>query len=725
MYTRGEFVPSLEYLEKKAKNPDWVWPRSDSHMVLGIPGSMECYKTWVEPGNSFSPGIASFGVSVWVKDEKTGKLYVPETMNPGDFEWHFSEGKLPVVVSRWKCGGTDVESRLFKREEQYAYCDYLRVIFLSAAASDFQVYLVIRSFGPCGGCIKHAEEKGDGKTILINGFPLAEGLQGYDEFAAVDCSREDRDIGTYIQNGRLPENKKAEDIHGWCSLTAMYRVHLEAESEKELAWQFPVYLPVSRASELIPFRPFSPGNPKKSEEKAVSEWKSSMQGMEVDVPDKRFNDAFYAQMLHMLMMITGNDVRIETSFYPLFWLRDGVYIINALEKGGYRELAKKALEKIITGDFYGGFSSEADAPAEGIWALAEHYLFCRDTLWLEEVYPAIRRKAAWIERMMKTDQTLYDYSTEMVAGFIRASMVNGLVCYPVKNGIIQGNMDHHIPYYWINCWAVYGLRLASMCAGILGFHKDESRYDELSKNLHENLMKYFPENFRETPVSQGIYSFGVALWPTHAFDAQTVRKEFDTWWKTWRCPRGIYNIAWDWTYFEAAQAHNYLFLGDWERFHIMLERYFRYQDVPGLYGYNEGKNARKPDGSSVYGGQDWGFGNILDYRGWDNFDSNMPHNWVSSELYLMMRDSLLFEDNKTLVVGAGIPREWNQKGNKVEVKNAATHFGTVSYTLIFETAKLVLNIVLEKGDVSLRVWIPSLNIDMAFDSWDEAIHISL
>jgi hypothetical protein len=237
-------------------------------------------------------------------------------------------------------------------------------------------------------------------------------------------------------------------------------------------------------------------------------------------------------------------------------------------------------------------------------------------------------------------------------------------------------------------------------------------------------MDYFPENFRETPVSQGIYSFGVAVWPTRVFDIQTVQKEFDTWWETWRCPRGKYNVAFDWTYFEAAQAHNYLLLGNWDRFHTILERYYQYQDVPGLYGYNEGKNVKKPDGNSVYGGQDWGFGNILDYRGWDMFDCNMPHNWVSSELYLMMRDALLFEEDDTLVIGAGISKEWITTGSTIEVKNAVTHFGRVSYRLSAEENGLVLESSIDGKPSVLRIWIPSLNIDMKFTSWDKNIYVS-
>ena len=118
----------------------------------------------------------------------------------------------------------------------------------------------------------------------------------------------------------------------------------------------------------------------------------------------------YGTLLHMLLMVTGDDVRIETSFYPLFWLRDGVYIINALEKCGMGEMAGRALKRLTVQDFAGGFGSEADAPAEGIWALCEHYRFGRDKKWLSEVYPAIRRKAEWIERMLDTEEDIFDLS---------------------------------------------------------------------------------------------------------------------------------------------------------------------------------------------------------------------------------------------------------------------------------------------------------------------------
>lgn len=689
--TGGEQMASYDFLEMKQRHPDWIWPRSDTHMVVGLPGTMECYKTWVEPGNSLSPGIASFGISIWIYDHANAAWYIPEKMEPEALQWSFQKGKIPVVVSRWDTGSASVESRIFQTVyDKDSYLDTMRLFLGAEYETQLDLYLVIHSYGPCGGFIGSLEEIDD-RNVQVNGFPLIQGFQSCDDFGVVDFEEGEQDICTWLMQHKLPERKKANQKEGWCSGAMRYRLVLNAGEVKELAWNFPVYLPVSRASELVDYK----NPPRQSaqfwEERACEYWDELLGKFAVQVPDARFHDAFYGTLLHMLVMITGGDVRIETSFYPLFWLRDGVYILNVLEKTGLSRLAEQTLKRLEDIDFAGGFGAEADAPAEGIWALWEHYRFGRDKEWLRRVYPAIRRKAAWIGKMLDAKEDIFDCSVEMVTDFIRAGMVCGLVCHPAKDGLIQGVMDHHIPVYWINCWAVSGLYQAAECAAELGESEDAAKYRRLADGLRTALYEYYPENFLETPELQGIYSFGCALWPTRAFEREMVREKFDEWWDSWRCPGGNYHPGFDWTYFEAAQAHNYLLLGQRERFLIMLERYYADQDVPGLYGYNEGRGATER-GKPTYGGQDWGFGNTLAYRGWDLFTCNMPHNWVSAELFLMMRDALLYEEDETLVIGAGIPEIWMDGKAPVKVRDLPTCFGRVSYEMASVEGELVFTL---------------------------------
>ena len=75
-------------LAMKEKHPDWIWNRSDTHILLGVPGTVDAFKTPVEPGNSFSPGPGTYGVSTWVSEN--GRLYAPETMDISELHWSFA-----------------------------------------------------------------------------------------------------------------------------------------------------------------------------------------------------------------------------------------------------------------------------------------------------------------------------------------------------------------------------------------------------------------------------------------------------------------------------------------------------------------------------------------------------------------------------------------------------------------------------------------------------------
>ena len=72
-------MASHETLEKLAQNPDWLPPRSDLRVFLGQPGAPEATKTTVEPGNVFSPGMLSFGVTWWLRFPDNGDFFATES----------------------------------------------------------------------------------------------------------------------------------------------------------------------------------------------------------------------------------------------------------------------------------------------------------------------------------------------------------------------------------------------------------------------------------------------------------------------------------------------------------------------------------------------------------------------------------------------------------------------------------------------------------------------
>jgi hypothetical protein len=61
----------------------------------------------------------------------------------------------------------------------------------------------------------------------------------------------------------------------------------------------------------------------------------------------------------------------------------------------------------------------------------------------------------------------------------------------------------------------------------------------------------------------------------------------------------------------------------------------------------------------------------------------MPHGWAISELWLLMRDCLLFEDDsERVVLLAGIPSDWFRHPDGMEVKGLKTHFGSCDFNWI-------------------------------------------
>jgi hypothetical protein len=63
----------------------------------------------------------------------------------------------------------------------------------------------------------------------------------------------------------------------------------------------------------------------------------------------------------------------------------------------------------------------------------------------------------------------------------------------------------------------------------------------------------------------------------------------------------------------------------------------------------------------------------------ENLSVAMPHGWAVAELWLLMRDCLVFEDQETLVLLAGVPPAWFRSPSGIECAGLATHFGDCGF----------------------------------------------
>ncbi len=663
-------IPLYQHLaieQMRDKHPDWIWHRSDTHIILGVPGSLEGLKTVVEPGNAFSPGPGSFGVTAWVFDHQKGRLFTPEEMNLADISWSFAEPGVPVVVSSWYAGDIQVTSRLFSDGDlvNSDVKSYLTVSVnnIFGDAVDISLYLVIRSFGPAGGPVSHIGVSGDGTALDINHYPLLYFGQKPTGIGVVSYTETGQDIGEYLKQGKLPTIDNVEDKSTWASGAVEYRQKLHAGEEKKHEFICPVKANHRLLTWLKPLSNFPALA--QIEQDFTGKWHAGHL-INLDVPDKRFIEAFYAQLTHLYMFTVADAPRICPISYPIWWLRDGAYVVQALDKGGFQDFAGDACLGVKDKITFGGFGSEGDGPADAIWMLTEHYLLTRDDDYLQKIYPGLLEKAELLIKMRRTTVPIKMF-TEYVAPDYATSPVIDIFCAPAKDGLIQGRMDWHYPAFWINGFAYLAFQRMVECAEKMNDDGNIQRFKQEAIELLTALMAEMPKTFGNN--GRDINS---ALWPSGwAMQNNTclpeVKKKFEEFWQKERCPDGIYKREPMWTYFEAGQLHNLLLLGERDKVWQGIEAFLTEHTAPGLYTYHESNCDENS------------FDQWQRTRGWDRIRYVTPHGWTAAELFLLLRDCMLYEKGDTLIIGAGVPESWMSDDKGFGINNAPSHFGNISW----------------------------------------------
>jgi hypothetical protein len=656
--------------------PSWIWPRADSHVVLGVEGAPDVYKTFVEPGGAFSPGVGSFGVSLWVWLEGERRLVAPERMARPELRDRLLGGMLPIVRSRWRAGDLEIDLRLaadgYGGPHQGADVLGVRVTNRGDKQVAARLLLAVRSLGPAGGPVRSIAYSAELRGLMVNDRPAVLGQRQPSAAGCCSPGEDHREISEALLVGEVPARSQAADADGWAGGCLAYRLAIDAGAVWEGGWDFPLWPSWSEPPGLLAARCQIPALDRL--EALADGWRERLEATGVELPDARLTEAFYACLTHTLMAWVDDEARIASLCYPFFWLRDGAYQLHMLDKAGLHEPVRACLTRLLTEPWpAGGFGPEGDAPGQLLWLLAEHWLLTRDDDWLREIYPRVRERCVLLFDMRRRKAPLHAPQGRVLPR-TRLHPDGTLVCEAARDGLIQGRMDWHRPVFWVNAWAFVGLRRAVEMARALGETGDAETWSveagALSRALASPAAR-FGSNERD---------FVCAMWPTdarHPSDPAT-RQEFERRWHTLRLDdQNHYHGEPRWRYFELGEAHNNLRLGERERTLLTLEQFLRSEDAPGLYAWAEGDFTGDPTG-------DWRF-----VRGWwperranrRNGSPIVPHGWVGAEFALLVRDLLVFEDDGALVIGAGVRPEWLGDCAKLGLRDAPTHYGRVSWRL--------------------------------------------
>ena len=659
------------------QNPDWLPPRADLRVFLGQPGAPEATKTTVEPGNVFSPGMLSFGVTWWLRFPDNGDFFATESAPLESLWWQYDEGFLPILHCRTRVDGLDVEHTLFQdgdcAEHNEAVAARLTLNNATSRPVNVQVFVALRSLGPAGGPLKNLKTGPDRASVWLDrrSLPL---LALTLPAQAAGCGV--GDPSPLARQGLVPAEAQVEDAQGWCYACLRYDLALGPGA----AWQVALDCPQQTYGNLEGELPgCSEAHPERFEARLAAHrqvWKERFGSLDLDVPDSDFRNAFFASVQHLLTAMVGGQPRIAALSYPLPWLRDSVFIIHSLDLAGFHDLARDACDYIARNDFFGGFGAEGDAPGEGIWALVQHYRLNQDKGWLAQVYPAIQRKVDWLLHMRSAERPIQVFTDTPTLAFTHGERAAGVICLPAADGIIQGTMDHGVAYSlgWVNHWAICGLREAAFAAGVLDKDADARGYCAEADDLQAALLRFAERTPAFFEYERTVNSL---LWPTRAWESAMPQAEqgFDTWYQANREPGGVFKPEPYWLYFESSQAHNALLFGQRQRAWQVVDYRLRHQDLPGLYGWREGGEGVGTE-NAVHG-----VTLIPMLRGAQKFDSITPHGWSQSELWLLQRALLVEEWGDGLLLFAGVPPEWLKPGMRVAFRDFPTWYGKASATL--------------------------------------------
>lgn len=621
---RGMGDERMSVLRAMENRPFDPWPRGTGHVPLGTLGASENDKGYLEPGGSFSPWVESFGVSIWIVDDRGELVATSDDLDIGSTRHSYmkTDPNRPGLV---------VGTRYYTLCWQVLAKNRRALSLEGSPPSGMHLQIALRGVGPAGGPLSSVRT--NGRSLILNdrwvlepNTPLDIAYIGEEGAAGwTGTGGSGRAASVLSRSGwahvrmRVPEKNKF----------VMTVTDLERSSDSP--------------REPLPRPPV------------------------LDGIDRRFSDCLLSQIETLKQGIVGNEMRPgDPVNYPLAWLRDNAFQLAALARAGETALARRLSAGLATSDYSGGFGAEADNPGLALWALEQVACVLNDPGFDRMIWPHVNRKAGIIIDMLDTEKDIrYPFRGPIVPRHRNRSDLC-LVAGPAKNGLVDGRMDLQMPLFYTSATSYCGLVSAAELANRI------ERGDKASVWLTRAraLKLAWQEAFRRAqPGYDNPRTAVFGLWPSEIASQKDFRDLLESRWSKDRDRFGGYRKRPLWTYFAVAEAHQWLRLGVPGRTWATLDRLWADQPVPGLYTLWEGN------------GEENEFRRWRKVRGWVNPPCVTPHYWSAAELLLLQLGMLAevhgSQGGRELIIGGGVLPKWLEK--PLNVQGVGTEIGFVSW----------------------------------------------
>ncbi len=430
-------------------------------------------------------------------------------------------------------------------------------------------------------------------------------------------------------------------------------------------------------------------------DQVVNGWKTQTdRGMRLVLPDERLQSAVDANRRYLLLFHDGADITPGPRTYHRFWFRDAAYLLGALDKYGFHAEAREVLASYPDRQHNDGFffsqRLEWDANGAALWALAHHVDLTRDQDLLAEMVPSIAGGVQWIEKKRRSRRR-------------QDPALKGL--FPP--GISAEHLGPHDYFYWDDFWGLAGLRDGGRLLRMAGEDEAADGAERFLAAMTEDVrssMAITAERLGSLAVPAGprrrldpaVIGSLAAVWPLDllpaddpamAATAELIRDRYcidDAFFQ------GISHTGFG-TYLTLQLGFAELLAGD----RRALDRLdWLLANATSTWTWPEAIHPRVAGGCMGDG----------------------HHGWAAAELLSFVRTMLVRETNDGLALLSMIPTSWYGQG--IEVHDAPTRFGTLSFALRWHGERPALLWELEPHDPDVAVAITTPGLDPGFRSLD-------
>jgi hypothetical protein len=411
---------------------------------------------------------------------------------------------------------------------------------------------------------------------------------------------------------------------------------------------------------------------------AIAYWRKIVDHVDIDIPAARdLIDTVRANVAYNLLGRDGPAIRGGARNYRRSWIRDGSLTSTMLLRFGLADEVRDYIRWFAPFQFVDGKIpccvdtrgadpvNEHDSHGEFIYLVAEHARLTGDLSLAREIWPHVEKAADYIDALRH--QTSGEFT--------------GLLPPSISH---EGYSAKPMHSYWDDFFALRGLKDAAWLAGKLGNRDAASRFSrihaEFARDFHASILRaiethhidYIPGaadlgDFDPTSTTIGIEPGGDLANLPH----DIVIHEFERAWNE-SLARMEGRRAWkDYTPYELRQVGTFIHLGWRDRAQRLLNFFL---------------DDRRPAGW-----KQWAEVAAQDYRS-PTYLGDIPHLWVGSDFARSFIDMLAYEreSDDALVLGAGIPAPWLDRG--VRVRGLRTIYGPLNFSARREVNRIIVNI---------------------------------